>query len=106
MLWRIFREMKLCTKFYVPSRKYLNIVELVFHHFMRYLSSEMFIHLDKVRFGVGCEKLFGLKYNNVNFKNGVTDDGSLEKVFMKNVCGGSRFRTNYSFFSFNYWIQW
>jgi len=46
-------EMKLCTKFYVLRRKYLNIRERIVYYFMRYLAVEMFIYLHKVRFGVG-----------------------------------------------------
>jgi len=45
--------MKLCTKFYVLRRKYLNIIEWVVYHSLRYLAGEMFIHLHKVRYGVG-----------------------------------------------------
>ena len=49
----MFHEIKLCTKFYVPGRKYLYIIEWVVYHFMPYLAGENFIHLDKLRFGVG-----------------------------------------------------
>ena len=52
-LWHMFHEIKLCTKFYVPGRKYLYIIEWVVYHFMPYLAGENFIHLDKLRFGVG-----------------------------------------------------
>jgi len=51
-LWLMFHETKLCTKFYVHRRKYLNIIEWFVHHVIPFLPGEIFIHLHKVRFGV------------------------------------------------------
>jgi hypothetical protein len=36
----------------------------------------------------GCEKLFSLKHKDVNFENGLTDDGSLERNVDEIKCLG------------------
>ena len=40
--------------------------------------------------GGGCEKLFSLKHKDVNFENGLTDEGGLENSFDEIMCLGEQ----------------